>query len=422
MTKKKTFKLDKLSLKKQIKLSYFIMLTLVLLISIYSIYNIYRTSLDAASLSVPITISIIAVIFSLLIIKLINNQINYRLEEIKEATKNSKSALEDIAAASEEIAASNEDLDEELTKSIKSVKKVNKANNQTSSEFKDIYNNLSETTTAVEEIAKANEELTEVIENLAENSLEIRNEAKTSRKEMKETNQLIHKGNLILKKTLKATEKLQEKIDDIDSISDTILEISDQTNLLALNAAIEAARAGEAGRGFSVVAEEIRELAEKSNGATIEVQNILDEITVNANQVKNFLRENKGAKNKGKTVEFIFNEITENAAEVYQSMDSMYELSENQAAETEEAGASIQEVSANSEEVSAQNEEVLNSFEIASDKFDINIKESNRLDRTLDEIEELSKDFAAGAEEQAGGTEEVLAMLEDLVEQTNYLG
>jgi methyl-accepting chemotaxis protein len=422
--KKRNFIIDELSLKKQIKFSYLIMLALVLLISGYSIYNIYRTSLDTALLTVPISLAIIAIVISFVVIKLVTNQINYRLSEIKEATGNSKLALEDIAAASEEIAASNEDLDEQLSKSIKSVKRVNKANNQTSIEFKDIYNNLSETTTAVEEIAKANEELTEVIEQLAENSLGIRDEAARSRNEMKETNQLIHQGNLILKKTLAATDNLQNKIDDIDSISDTILEISNQTNLLALNAAIEAARAGEAGRGFSVVAEEIRQLAEKSNGATTEVQKILDEITVNANQVKSFLRVDKIEQNKNKkeTVEFVFNEITENAAEVYKAMDSMYQLSEEQAAATEEAGASVQEVSANSEEVSAQNEEVLNSFEVASDKFDINIKESNKLDIILDEIEEASKDFAAGVEEQAGGTEEVLAMLEDLVEQSNYFG
>ncbi|MFW5686965.1 MAG: methyl-accepting chemotaxis protein [Halanaerobium sp.] len=422
MKKKRNFRIDELSLKKQIKFSYFIMLALVLLVSGYSIYNIYQTSLNTALLTIPVSLAIIAVVISLTVIKLVTNQINYRLSEIKEATSNSKLALEDIAAASEEIAASNEDLDEELSKSIRSVKKVNKANNQTNAEFKDIYNNLSETTTAVEEIAKANEELTKVIEKLAENSLEIRDEAAGSRDEMKETNQLIHKGNLILKKTLAATDTLQDKIDDIDSISDTILEISNQTNLLALNAAIEAARAGEAGRGFSVVAEEIRQLAEKSNGATTEVQNILDEITVNANQVKSFLKINTNAHKESETVEFVFNEITENAAEVYKSMDSMYELSESQAAATEEAGASIQEVSANSEEVSAQNEEVLNSFEIASDKFEINIKESNKLDMILDEIEEASKDFAAGVEEQAGGTEEVLAMLEDLVEQSNYFG
>lgn len=424
MKKKRNFRIDELSLKKQIKFSYLIMLALVLLISSYSIYNIYRTSLDTALLTVPISLAIIATVISFVVIKLVTNQINYRLSEIKEATGNSKLALEDIAAASEEIAASNEDLDEQLSKSIKSVKRVNKANNQTSIEFKDIYNNLSETTTSVEEIAKANEELTEVIEQLAENSLGIRDEAARSRNEMKETNQLIHQGNLILKKTLAATDNLQNKIDDIDSISDTILEISNQTNLLALNAAIEAARAGEAGRGFSVVAEEIRQLAEKSNGATTEVQKILDEITVNANQVKSFLRVDKIEQNKNKkeTVEFVFNEITENAAEVYKAMDSMYQLSEEQAAATEEAGASVQEVSANSEEVSAQNEEVLNSFEVSSDKFDINIKESNKLDMILDEIEEVSKDFAAGVEEQAGGTEEVLAMLEDLVEQSNYFG
>ncbi len=65
-----------------------------------------------------------------------------------------------------------------------------------------------------------------------------------------------------------------KSIEEIRSLSNAILEITSQTNLLALNAAIEAARAGEAGRGFSVVAEEIRKLAENSSGTVKEIQTI----------------------------------------------------------------------------------------------------------------------------------------------------
>ena len=75
--------------------------------------------------------------------------------------------------------------------------------------------------------------------------------------------------------TTHSMNKVSESVESISEFIGTITGIADQTNLLALNAAIEAARAGEAGRGFAVVAEEVRKLAEESNRAAREVQNII---------------------------------------------------------------------------------------------------------------------------------------------------
>ena len=84
---------------------------------------------------------------------------------------------------------------------------------------------------------------------------------------------------------------LGQKIEDVNKFVQLISEIAEQTNLLALNAAIESARAGEHGRGFSVVAQEVRKLADRSNQAAKEVKNIIIEITEHSdNVVFNVLR------------------------------------------------------------------------------------------------------------------------------------
>jgi len=99
-------------------------------------------------------------------------------------------------------------------------------------------------------------------------------------------------GTVVVKKTIEAIHELADEvktaakvIDELDAhtsnvglILDTIRSIADQTNLLALNAAIEAARAGEQGRGFAVVADEVRTLASRTQDSTQEIQQVLEEL------------------------------------------------------------------------------------------------------------------------------------------------
>jgi methyl-accepting chemotaxis protein len=141
-----------------------------------------------------------------------------------------------------------------------------------------------EATHAMNEMAKSIEEVSQSASEASGVMQETRDESAESLKIVEST---IHNSRELNSQILEASERVERLVrdtGDVSTILDVISAIAEQTNLLALNAAIEAARAGEQGRGFAVVADEVRALASRTASATTEIRDVLDRLESAANE------------------------------------------------------------------------------------------------------------------------------------------
>ena len=213
-------------------------------------------------------------------------------ENIKELIKAIMSNSQSMNAASEELSATVEEL---------SVKSDNIDN-----AVKNIAAGIQENSAGSEEITASIEEIDSNINELSNKALEGNNNSIQSKER---ATKVISKGKNAIEEAMNLYEEKKKNmlkaiedgkvVSNIKIMADTIANISEQTNLLALNAAIEASRAGENGKGFSVVAEEVRKLAEQSSQAitgiqdTItKVQDVFKSLSENGSDVLKFINEN----------------------------------------------------------------------------------------------------------------------------------
>lgn len=291
------------------------------------------------------------------------------------------------------------------------------ASQEISSTIEQVASATDESAQTTQKIASGNEQLAqnamqafEAMNNLEQAVIKVTESSATQLEVSQKAADVTKEGGVAFRQTVASLNNIQtqmgvasenvrelgRKQQEIGAIVATIDEIAEQTNLLALNAAIEAARAGEHGRGFSVVADEVRRLAERSGEATKEIAQLIQSVSNGVDQAVSSIDITSAEVEKGAehstTIQAGYEQILETIAEVTNiasanqklvnvmvseakevsnSIQAVSEISENTAAATQELSAMTQEMAASAEEVTAniqeQDAQMARSAQLASD-------------------------------------------------------
>ena len=333
-------------------------------------------------------------------------------EQLASAAEQAGSATQNIAEGAQGLSKGAQDQEVAVTDTVESVKQLGSAIDQIAQGAQQQNMTVESTMTTITEVSRA-------ISDVAKNAQEAAEGSKSA-------DDAARKGLGIVEQTVTGMAQIKEAVSEvanrvgdlgeqsaeIGKIVAVIDDIAAQTNLLALNAAIEAARAGEQGRGFAVVADEVRQLAERVTTATKEIAGLIDGVQ-------------KGVAESVKATEKGTEEVERGSQLANEAGESLNEIQ----AAVQAVASQIEQISAATEEVTASSDEMVKSIEAVMAITEETTAATEQMAASNDQVQEamgsiaaISAETGASVEESSAATEELSSQVEEVVASASALG
>ena len=198
-----------------------------------------------------------------------------------------RNEISDLAGAFNQFASKVQNMVQQVTRSVEQIstasEEMSMITDQTNKEIQSQQSETDQVATAMNQMTATVQEVASHAALAAESAKQADEEAREGKKVMQQTLNAMDALAGEVENAAEVIHTLEKESEEIGSVLDVIRGIAEQTNLLALNAAIEAARAGEQGRGFAVVADEVRTLASRTQASTQEIQDMIERLQSGAN-------------------------------------------------------------------------------------------------------------------------------------------
>ncbi len=361
-------------------------------------------------------------------VRITSQEVAASSEQLSATSQETANATQQVARAMEELARGNTGQSVKVNQTAQIIGQFTQTIGQIASGAQNQAQNVTQSSEAIKTMAAKVEEVTRTTQGVAVAA--------------RQAAEVAQKGGLVVDKTITGMDRIKTKVlnsgnkirdlgeqsKQIGAIIQVIDDIAEQTNLLALNAAIEAARAGEHGKGFAVVADEVRKLAERSGKATKEIANLISAVQVTTNNAVDAMEDGmqeveagavlameakaaltdiletvKDANSRVQEISAAMGEIYTTSSGVVEAIDQVAAITEENTAATEEMSAgtstvlnAIQEISAISQQTAAATEEVSASTEEVNASSEQVVASANVLARAAEELQQLLARFRVG--------------------------